>query len=132
MKTARLTSSAPVLLVRDVVAAANYYRDAAGFTYDRFWGEPPDFVILRRDGLHLMLNQAPASTAIVPHWKINHGIWNVYFWVDDVDTLFAELKQRGARIDYELSDKPYDVREFGIQDLDGYDIGFGQPKPKCA
>ena len=130
MKTARLTSSAPVLLVRDVVASANYYRDAVGFTYDRFWGAPPDFVILRRDGLHLMLSQPPAGTAIVPHWKISRGIWNIYFWVDDVDALFAELKQRGAKIDYELDDKPYDVREFGIQDLDGYDIGFGQPKLK--
>lgn len=127
MKPARLTSSAPVLLVRDVVAAANHYRDALGFAYDRFWGEPPDFVILRRDGLHLMLSQAPQGTTLVPHWKTN-GIWNVYFWVDDVDALFAEFQQRGAKIDYGLSDKPYDVREFGIQDLDGHDIAFGQPK----
>jgi uncharacterized glyoxalase superfamily protein PhnB len=128
MKSPRLTSSAPVLRVRDVVAAANHYRDALGFAYDRFWGEPPDFVILRRDGLHLMLSQAPKATAIVPHWKVNRGIWNVYFWVDDVEALFAEFEQRGATIDYGLSNKPYDVREFGIQDLDGYDIGFGQPK----
>lgn len=125
MKTARLTSSAPVLLVRDVVAGANYYRDALGFTYDRFWGEPPNFVILRRDHLHVMLSLAPEDAAIVPHWKVNN-LWNVYFWVDDVDTLFAELKSRGAKIDYELEDKPYKVREFGIQDVDGYDIGFGQ------
>ena len=126
MKTARLTSSAPVLLVRDVVAAANYYRDALGFTYDRFWGEPSNFVILRRDGLCVMLSLAPHGSAIVPHWKVNHNMWNVYFWVDDVDTLFAELKARGAKIDYGLSDKPYKVREFGVQDLDGYDTAFGQ------
>ena len=126
MKTARLTSSAPVLLVRDVVAAANYYRDKLGFAYDRFWGEPPSFVILRRDHLHVMLNRAPPGVVLVPHWQVNPGIWNVYFWVDDVDTLFAELKQRGAKIDYGLENKPYEVREFGVQDLDGYDIGFGQ------
>jgi catechol 2,3-dioxygenase-like lactoylglutathione lyase family enzyme len=41
--------SAPVLLVADVVKAADYYRDKLGFTYDRFWGEPPNFVILNRD-----------------------------------------------------------------------------------
>ena len=132
MNQARLTSSAPVLLVRDIVAAANYYRDALGFTFDRFWGEPPDFVILRRDGLHVMLDLAPVGVAIVPHWKVDPNMWNVYFWVDDVDALFAEFKQRGAKIDYELHDKPYDVREFGVQDLDGYDIGFGQPKEKSA
>jgi uncharacterized glyoxalase superfamily protein PhnB len=128
MNSARLTSSAPVLLVRDVVAAANHYRDALGFAYDRFWGEPPDFVILRRDGLHLMLNRAPTGFAIVPHWKVNRNIWNVYFWVDDADALFAEFKRRGAKIDYGIGDKLYGVREFGVQDLDGYDIGFGQLK----
>ena len=127
MNPARLTTSAPVLLVRDVVAAANYYRDSLGFAYDRFWGEPPDFVILRRDGLCLMLNQAPADHKIVPHWKVNSCMWNVYFWVDDVDALFAEFQNSGAKIDYGLDNKPYQVREFGIQDLDGYDIAFGQP-----
>lgn len=125
MKTARFTSSAPVLLVRDVVAAANHYRDALGFAYERFWGEPPDFVILRRDGLHVMLSLAPRASAVVPHSQVN-GIWNVYFWVDDVDALFAELQGRGATIDYGLENKPYRVREFGVRDLDGHDIGFGQ------
>ena len=126
MKTARLTSSAPVLLVRDVVAAAAYYRDALGFSYNRFWGEPPDFVILNRDGMCVMLDQAPVSHVIVPNWKIDPNIWNIYFWVDDIDLLYSELRARGAKIDYELGLKPYGVREFGVQDLDDYDIGFGQ------
>lgn len=123
----RLTSSAAVLLVRDVIAAANYYRDALGFSYDRHWGNPPNFVILHRDGMRLMLNQAPRGTAIVPHWKVNSGMWNVYFWVENADALFEEFRLRGAKIDYGLGNKPYDIREFGVQDLDGYDIGFGQP-----
>lgn len=126
MKTPRLVGSAPVLLVRDVVAAAEYYRDALGFTFDRFWGSPPKFVILQRDGLRLMLNQAPAGASLVPHWKIDSGMWNVYFWVDDVDPLFAQVSALGAMIDYGLGDKPYGVREFGVRDLDGHDIGFGQ------
>lgn len=132
MKKAQLLSSATVLLVRNVVVAANHYRDALGFTYDRFWGHPPNFVILHRDGMRLMLSQAPHGTAIVPHWKTESGMWNVYFWTDDVDSLFAEFSSRGAKIDYGLGDKPYDVREFGIQDLDGYDVGFGQPISKNA
>ena len=132
MKKAQLVSSAAVLLVRDVVAAANHYRDALGFTYDRFWGHTPKFVILQRDGMRLMLDQAPSGTALVPHWKVDRGIWNVYFWTDDVDALFAEFRARGAKIDYGLDNKPYDIREFGIQDIDGYDIGFGQPLSKNA
>ena len=130
--SARLTASAPVLLVRDVVQAANHYRDALGFTYDQFWGHPPSFVILRRDGLFLMLNQAPADHVIVPNWQISEKMWNVYFWVSDADALLAEFRARGARIDYDIHDKPYGIREFGISDLDGYDIAFGHPISKNA
>jgi uncharacterized glyoxalase superfamily protein PhnB len=126
---ARLTGSAPVLLVRDVVKSANHYRDALGFSYERFWHEPPSFVILRRDGLSLMLNQAPPGHELTPHWKVNRNMWNVYFWVTDADALLDEFRRRGATIDYDVHDKPYGIREFGIQDLDGYDIGFGQPIP---
>ena len=122
-----LVASAAVLLVRDVVRSAAYYRDALGFTYERFWGDPPDFVILQRDGMCLMLNQAPSGHLIVPNWKISPQMWNAYFWVRDVDALFAEFKARGATIDYELHRKPYDIREFGVQDLDGYDLAFGEP-----
>ena len=123
---AKLTGSATILLVKDIVAAANYYRDRVGFTYERFWGEPPHFCILERDGLHLMLSQVNDPADVRPHWKIVDKMWNVYFWVDDAKALYAELQERGATIDYTLYDAPHGCREFGIQDLDGYDIAFGQ------
>ncbi len=122
---ARFTGHAPILLVRDVERAAQAYEEQIGFEVGSFHGEPTHFAILRRDGLHLMLALAPEE-AVVPHWKHVESMWNVYFWVDDVDALYDELKGRGAKIDYELCDQPYGVREFGIQDLDGYDIAFGQ------
>ncbi|MGI9380237.1 MAG: hypothetical protein ACR2OW_11350 [Methyloligellaceae bacterium] len=54
---ARLISGAPILLVADVVASANYYRDKLGFSYERFWGEPQSFCIVSRDGCSIMLKQ---------------------------------------------------------------------------
>jgi predicted enzyme related to lactoylglutathione lyase len=124
----KLTASAPALLVKDVVAAANHYRDAMGFRYDEFVSEPPVFVILRRDGMYLMLKQAADAKLIVPHWTVSDGFWNAYFWVSDADALHAEFVRRGAKIDYGPCDQPYGCREFAIQDLDGYMIGFGQKK----
>ncbi len=125
-KPPKLLSSAPVLLVQDVIKAANYYRDCMGFAYDRFYGDPPGFVILNRDGLYLMLKQVGPEVAIVPHWQVAQNLWNAYFWVSNADALFAELVGRGAKIDYGLCNQDYGCREFGIQDIDGYDIGFGQ------
>jgi catechol 2,3-dioxygenase-like lactoylglutathione lyase family enzyme len=124
---AKLTASAAVLLVSDVVKSANYYRDILGFSYERFWGEPPSFVILNKDGMFLMLRQADDPKHIIPHWTLADKLWNVYFWVSDADALHAEFRQRGAKIDYGPCDQDYGIREFGIQDLDGYDLGFGQP-----
>jgi hypothetical protein len=126
MASAHLLSVAPVLLVRDVVASANYFRDRLGFTYDRLWGEPADFCMVQRDDLTVMLSQAPAGARLVPHWRVVDKMWNAYFWVHDVEALYAEFRGAGAHIDYELGLKPYGVLEFGIQDLDDHDIGFGQ------
>jgi catechol 2,3-dioxygenase-like lactoylglutathione lyase family enzyme len=121
----KFTASAPVLLVADVMASANYFRDKLGFTYDKFWGHPPDFCMVRRDGLTIMLAQTDRAN-IKPHWQTVHGMWNVYLWVDDVEAMYQELTGRGVIIDYELGAKSYGVKEFGVQDLDGHDIGIGQ------
>jgi uncharacterized glyoxalase superfamily protein PhnB len=123
---AKILSGAPVLLVRDVRAAADYFRDRLGFSYDQLWGQPPDFCMVRRDGNTVMLSQAPPDAALVPHWRVVHQMWDVYFWVDDVEAIYEEFKERGATIDYHLGVKPYGVKEFGVQDLDDHDIAFGQ------
>jgi hypothetical protein len=126
MSSPRLTATAPVLLVTDVIASANYFRDACGFAYDRFYGEPPDFVILHRDGQHLMLAKATDAGHVVPLWKLRACTWNAYFWCTDADALWEEMKVKGAIHDYGPCTQPYGVREFGIQTPDGHDIGFGQ------
>jgi uncharacterized glyoxalase superfamily protein PhnB len=122
----KLTASAPVLLVKDVVKAAAYYRDKLGFAEPEMFGDPPNFAMVNRDGFTVMLAQAPAAQTLVPHWKIVDKMWNVYFWVDDVETLYAEFQRSGAIIDYTLYTAPWGVREFGVQDLDDHDIAFGQ------
>jgi uncharacterized glyoxalase superfamily protein PhnB len=123
---AKLISSAPVLFVRDVQASAEHYRDAMGFRFDRFYGDPPSFVILGRDGLHIMLKTISDHSAIIPRSHISNNLWDIYFWVDDVEALYQEFRNRGAKIDYELCNQPYGCREFGAQDIDGHDVGFGQ------
>ena len=122
----KILSVAPVLLVRDVVKSANYYRDKLGFSYDRLWGDPPNFCMVRRDGLTVMLSEAPKEAEITPNWRVVEKMWNVYFWVEDVEALYTEYKQNGAKIDYKLGLKAYGVKEFGVQDPDGHDIAFGQ------
>ena len=125
MTKARLTEQAPVLLASNLMTSVEFWKQKAGFSA-RLYGEPPDFAILRRDRVFLMLSQAPEEHAIVPYWKIKDKLWNTYFWVDDAKALYEEFLSAGMPIDYDLGIQPYNVLEFGIQDPDGYDIAFGQ------
>ena len=123
----QLFGIAPYFLVRDVVKAAEYYRDALGFTYPQFWGVPPAFCMPRRDGVTIMLSQTQDVSIIHRNAKARGDeSWDAYVWVKDADALYAEIKQCGAIIAYEpvLQDE-YGNREFAVRDLDGYLIAFG-------
>lgn len=122
----KFVASAPVLLVKDVMAAADYYQHKLGFDAPELFGHPTDFAMVRRDGFTVMLAQANNAADVIPHWKVLRSTWNIYFWVDDVDAEYAAMQARGATIDYTLGIKPYGVKEFGVQDLDGHDIAIGQ------
>ena len=120
----QIRDATPVLLVRDVVKAAAYYTDKLGFKSQRFWGDPPMFTIMRRDGVAVMLNQVDAGDAFRPNGDYD-GRFSVYVDVGDADALHAEFAANGADIVCPPEDQPYLMREFQVRDLDGHLLGFG-------
>ena len=122
----RLTGSSAVLLVADVERAATYYRDQLGFNCE-IYGQPPDFLVAKRDDAIVLMALCDDAERIVPNWRIVDKVWDLYIRVDDVDAIYAEVRGRGAPIDYTLYDAPSGFREFGVQDPDGHDIAIGQP-----
>ncbi len=73
-----------------------------------------------------MLALVKPDHVIVPNWQVVEKMWDVYFWVDDAEAIYAEFQASGAIIDYTLYVAPHGVKEFGVQDLDDHDIAFGQ------
>ena len=126
MTKAKITSSAPVLLVKDVVQSAAYWRDKLGFTDQQMFGTPPHFAMVKRDDFTVMLALVQPDQTFVSNYHIVEKMWDVYFWVDNVDAIYAEFQASGAIIDYSLYVAPHGVKEFGVQDLDDHDIAFGQ------
>jgi catechol 2,3-dioxygenase-like lactoylglutathione lyase family enzyme len=119
-------SVAPLFLVDDVVATANFYRDKLGFAYERFWGEPPCFTMLFRGGITIMLSQI--DKAVVRPNRITDPrgeVWDAYVWVNDPDALFREFQQKGVKITRDICDQPYHCRDFDVEDCNGYRICFG-------
>jgi uncharacterized glyoxalase superfamily protein PhnB len=53
-----------------------------------------------------------------------------YITVADVDLLYAELSDRGARIAAPPKTKPWGMREFALQTPDGHRMTFGAAAPQ--
>jgi catechol 2,3-dioxygenase-like lactoylglutathione lyase family enzyme len=119
-----LTNAATILLVKDVPHSANWYKDKLGFRIVKFYGTHAAFI--ERDGFTIMLQGTPDPGRIIPNWKMADKTSNIYFWVDDVETLYKEFIASGATIDFTLYATPWGTKEFGINDPDEYDISFGQ------
>src|SRR5262245_30370802 len=112
MSPAKITSSAPILLVKDVLKSCAYWRDKLGFTDQGLYNEPPNFAMVKRDNFTVMLAQIDAGKTITPYWRIVEKMWNIYFWVDDAEAIYAEFLETGAIIDYTLYTTPWGTREF--------------------
>jgi catechol 2,3-dioxygenase-like lactoylglutathione lyase family enzyme len=122
----QLQKSAPYFPVGDVAASATYYERVLGFRRDYIAGAPPQFAIVSRDGLSIMLRRVPAPERIVPVEK-QGGTWDAFFWVRDAKALHAELRDNGADVVYgPLIQEAYRMEEFAIRDRDGHVLGFGQ------
>lgn len=121
----RLLRHAPYFPVQDVARSAADYERCFGFKTEYAGGSPPEFAIVSRDGLAIMLRRVADGSLIRPS-ESQGGTWDAFFWVEDVDTLFDELRGRGASIVYEPTMMSYGVKEFAVRDADGHVLGFGK------
>ena len=121
----RLTGHAPFLLVPDVAAALGHYRDVLGFETSEYELVPEDNGTATRDGCTIFFNRGPRA---IPNSQVAPpDLFDVYFWTDDVQSLFEELSGRGADVLHEPMDRPWKMREIRVRDPNGYVLGFGQP-----
>jgi uncharacterized glyoxalase superfamily protein PhnB len=104
----------PGLPFDDVPAAVQYYRDVLGFSINH---EQPDLGVMDRDDVRvLLIARTPRHT----------GIGSAYFYVRDVDGLFAKLVEKGADVEGEPVSRPWGLREITVLDIEGNRLMFGQ------
>ena len=112
---------APLLLVPDVPATADFYREVLGFRTDPE-AATPDYSVVSRDNAAVHLASAPGTPVGV----------RIFFWVRDVDALHAEVIRRGAAIAVPIGTRPYRIRDFSIRDPNGVELVFGQDWDESA
>jgi catechol 2,3-dioxygenase-like lactoylglutathione lyase family enzyme len=122
----RLTGHATVLLVDDVRRAVDYYRDALGFDVGLYEQLPDHYGYASRDGCHVHFARfegarpRPNSQAAPP------DMFDVYFWVEDVDAFHEEVVGRGADIVQGPVNQGYGLRDIRVRDPHGYILAVGK------
>jgi catechol 2,3-dioxygenase-like lactoylglutathione lyase family enzyme len=115
----------PQFVVPDVVAAAEYYRDVLGFRILGYFLDPPIYSIVARDSVEIHFGKADTGTAASPNIQRREGSLDAYIWVNDLDPLYAELKERGVKIVEPPTAQVYQCYEMIVEDNLGFRLAFG-------
>ena len=101
-------SPVPELPVVDVERAQEHYRDTLGFEIGWLYPDKSIGAVIRdRVTVFFRKRTPPFEPAI--HW----------IFAEDIEATYAELKALGANIVDPLELKPWGIRQFTVEDLDG-------------
>ena len=131
----KFTDVTPNLIVSDIDRSLAFYRDVLGFSVVTTVPDAAPFVFvwLQRDTVKVFLNTAESVKDGLPGLAARPiGGTNTLFMVveaatpaEGIDALFDAVKSK-ARVVMPLKDQFYGMREFGIEDPDGYVIFAAQ------
>lgn len=129
----------PNLVVGSVERSLAFYVDVLGFSLVTTVPEAAPYVFawVQRDGVSVFLNSVEGVRA--EHAELGSrpiGGTNTLFIAleaetiaSGIDAMFASIGGR-ARVIMPLKDQFYGMREFGVEDPDGYVVFFAQQLPK--
>ncbi|MHB8635756.1 MAG: GNAT family N-acetyltransferase [Fimbriimonadaceae bacterium] len=120
-----MISSTAIFAASDIAATLAYYKDVLGFESTWTWGDPPVFGSASTGGVTITFELRPALATMVRGHP--HGVK-----VEDADALFRLHTSRNAHIVSDIEDKPWGIREYTVEDLNGYHLRFSGPPASDA
>ncbi|MEV4260258.1 VOC family protein [Kribbella sp. NPDC049584] len=122
-KPVLLDAARPVLFVRNVRAAAEFYRDRLGFRVDFLHGHPPFYGSVSRDRatLHFRLVHEPV---LVADTASEEGIIMAFIEARNIKELYAEYLAAGVELAQKLTKQAWGGTDFIVRDLDGNTVAF--------
>ncbi|MDX2970711.1 bleomycin resistance protein [Kribbella solani] len=118
-----LNAARPVLFVRDVQAAAEFYCDRLGFGVDFLHGHPPFYGSVSRDDatLHLRFVHEPVLAAGAAR---EEGLIMAFIEARNVKELYAEYLASGVDLAQKLTKQAWGGTDFIVRDPDGNTVAF--------
>ncbi|MEO6387507.1 MAG: glyoxalase superfamily protein [Croceibacterium sp.] len=119
----RLEHATPILFVRDLAKATEFYVEKLGFTLDFLHGKPPFYDAVSRDAacLHFRLVREPNFAALAAK---EGSLLLASIEVANVKVLFEEFEAHGVRFPQRLQRQAWGGLDFYVQDPDGNCISF--------
>lgn len=117
----------PTLAVRNMKQTIQFYRDSLGFKTGMAFpdADNPEYADLSRDGMVIMLIPT-GNVAIGAEEKLGVGV-NPYMQIDgDIDEYYSEVRNKGVKVVVDIKDEPFGIRDFTVEDLNGYKLTFNQ------
>ena len=115
------------LAVRNMKQTIEFYKNSLGFEMGMAFpdADNPEYADLSKDGMVIMFILTE-NIGIGSEEKLGVGV-NIYMQIDgDIDEYYNELKNKGVKIVVDIKDEPYGIRDFTVQDIDGYKLTFNQ------
>jgi uncharacterized glyoxalase superfamily protein PhnB len=108
-KTNAIGRPVPELPVADVERAQQHYKDVLGFEVGWLYPGKEIGAVSRDDVGPIFFRQRKPPFEPAVHW----------IYAEDIDTSYQELKALGANIVDPLEKKPWGLRQFTVEDMDG-------------
>ncbi|MCP5022609.1 MAG: hypothetical protein GY930_12650 [bacterium] len=136
------------LTCREMDKAVPFYRDLLGFELLEAWPnmENPQWARMVINGQSVMLGTKGDIASVEKHYagdEIAIRYWtraltafeenasgvgiSVYLEVPNIDDYFGDVQRRGLKAEGEPRSQFYGIREWGVDDMDGYRLVFHTP-----
>lgn len=111
-----------VIAVHDLQESAAFYRDVLGFSVHAI--PDPGFLFYTFGACTIFAGLCPDA---LPPAELGDHSYFAYLEMDDIDSFYASVQERGATICKPIRDEPWGMREFGLVTADGHRIMFASP-----
>jgi predicted enzyme related to lactoylglutathione lyase len=132
-----LAAVAPELFVPDVDAVIPFYVDVLGFTLVRT--DPPGgdrhvfALLMRGPAVFMLAHESLAGERTRPRDGERRGrAVHIRLMVADADAAYERVRAHGASIVMPIGDRDYGLRDFIIEDPNGFDIRIAAPLPVAS
>ena len=109
-----------VLAVKELKTANDYFVNQLGFAHDF---SAPGWEFLSFGEFKVMLGEC--ADEMTAEATGNHS-WFAHCLVENVDEVYQELVERGAKVLTMIGTRPWGIRDFTIVTPDGHRIVYGQ------